>query len=86
MRLVGETFDVDSFGRDTSVYDGLLSCVHPPRAATDKHIVVGDIGHELTQRLDVTEVGGVLRQPAGSIRCPMAGHDEEPCPARGGKG
>ncbi len=61
MRLVGETFDVDSFGRDTSVYDGLLSCVHPPRAATDEHVVFGDVWHKLSQRLDVTEVGRVLR-------------------------
>ena len=52
---------MDIFGWDAGLYDGPLRGVHPPRAATDEHVVFGDVWHKLSQRLDVAEVGRVLR-------------------------
>ena len=59
--LVGETFDVDILKRDAGVNDRSLRSVHPPRAATDEHIVSGDVRDKLAQRLNITEVHRVLR-------------------------
>ena len=59
--LVREAFDVDPLGWDCGADSGPLRSVHPPRAATDEHIVFGDVGHELSQRLDIAEVRRVLR-------------------------
>lgn len=60
-RSVGEAFDVDVLAGDAAGDDGLLRSIHPPRAAADEHVVVGEIRHELAQRLGVTEVRRVLR-------------------------
>jgi hypothetical protein len=48
------------FGRDAGVDDRLLGSVHPPGAAADEHVVVGNIRDELAQSLDVVEVRRIL--------------------------
>ncbi|MHB8187546.1 MAG: hypothetical protein ACYDDU_16025 [Dermatophilaceae bacterium] len=62
---VGETFDVDVFARDAGTDDGLLRGIHPPQGATDEgatdeHAMVGHAGHQLAQRLNITQVRRML--------------------------
>ncbi|MHB1474225.1 MAG: hypothetical protein ACYCV4_11515 [Dermatophilaceae bacterium] len=61
----GEPFDVDVFARDAGTDDGLLRGIHPPRGATDEgatdeHAMVGRAGHQLAQRLNITQVRRML--------------------------
>jgi hypothetical protein len=52
--------DVDVLGRDASGNDGALRSVHPSRASADEHIVFGHVGHEMAERLNITDVFSVL--------------------------
>ena len=64
-RSVHEAFDVNVGLWDSSGTCSRLDEAHPLGIATDVDVVIGQVGDEVTQRVNVGQMGGVLGQPTG---------------------
>ena len=61
---VDEAFDVDVDLRHTPGPCGCLDEVHPLRVSADVDVVIGQVGHEVAQCVDVRQVAGLLTNMA----------------------